>query len=466
MIDMKRLLMIIHSYPPAGGSGMFRNFKFSKYLLDNGWQTIVCTIHVKYAEKIDYGLEKQVPDTIEVYRSRKIDLVTFLVRLKEKIRGIFFQIFISTRKEKQKILDSKFDSTSENCGSRKISFSSLIKSFFWFPDKYAGWILPGFILALWRVKKNQIDVLYSSSPPATTHIIGLLLKKITRLPWVVDYRDPWVYDYRDSFSPRLFKKFHRLLETAVLWNADALIFNTDGMEAEYQKKYGHRFDKKMSVIMNGVDTQDFEDFHEAVVVHEGNVPLSIVHTGEFFNPGRLPDSLLQAIGELLLAEKILEGQLQVSFVGGAEYRDWPNYSYFFTKYPLENTVHFTEHVSHKKVIEMLIQADVLLLLQTDSMFANQVPAKIFEYILTGKPILAIITEGEVRNLLKRLIPDQNNLWIAPPSAPEIIRCLQEIVSAKSQGSLSCKKRNQNVVSQISRKELTAKLASLFDEISS
>ena len=92
------------------------------------------------------------------------------------------------------------------------------------------------------------------------------------------------------------------------------------------------------------------------------------------------------------------------------------------------------------------------------MFANQIPAKVFEYILTGKPILAIITKGEVRKLLMSLMADQKNLWISLPDVTQITQCLEEIIDAKSRGDLLCEKRNQDVISQISRKNLTSKLA--------
>jgi len=445
---------------------MFRNFKFSKYLLNNGWLPFICTIHAKYSEKIDYRVQKEVPDEIKIFRATKFDIVTSLSIWMKWSKKQFAKI-VSPKKEKNQ---GRLDSDLGHVPAPRLSIikrlSNFIKYLLWFPDRYSGWIFPGFIYAFFVVKRNKIDVLYSSSPPASTLIIGLLLKKCTKLPWVVDYRDPWTNDYKGTFNTRFLKKIHQIIEKAVLRNADAIIFNTEGMRDIYQENYGHKFDKKLSVIMNGVDVQDFENFQELVFAKKETAALNMIHTGEFFNPGRLPDSLLQAIGELVLAEEISKNGLQVSFVGGAEYKQWTNYNSLFAKYPLIDVIDFTEHVSHREVIQNLAGADLLLLLQTDSMFSNQIPAKVFEYILSGKPILAIITEGVTKNLLEQLIPDQRNLWIVPPVVPKIKECLLEIVHNKSQGDLLCQEREQGVVGQISRKNLTKKLASLLDDISS
>ena len=94
---LKKLLMIIHSYPPASGSGMFRNFKFSRYLLDNGWLPCICTIRVKYSEKIDHKLQKEIPSKIKVFRSIKFDLVTFLSDGLKWIKKKFLPVFSSIK---------------------------------------------------------------------------------------------------------------------------------------------------------------------------------------------------------------------------------------------------------------------------------------------------------------------------------------------------------------------------------
>ena len=134
---MKRLLMIVHSYPPAGGSGMFRNFKFSKFLLEYGWHPFVSTLHIKYSEKIDNKMIKEVPAIIEITRSRKFDIVTSLAGWKKWFEAFLSRFFSPGNVDKKDLVHEKGPRLSE----RKKS-TGFIKSIFWFPDRYAGWIFP------------------------------------------------------------------------------------------------------------------------------------------------------------------------------------------------------------------------------------------------------------------------------------------------------------------------------------
>ena len=293
----KKVLIITYYWPPSGGAGVQRWLKFVKYLRQFGWDPIVYTPENNEIPVYDASLEKDIPDDITILKKHIWEPYTIYKR------------FIGAKKE-EKFNVGGFISESKNYGLRD-NISTFIRGNLFIPDARKFWIRPSVRFLSRYFKNNAPDLLITTGPPHSMHLIGLKLRKKLQIPWIADFRDPWTrfYQYHDMLISKWADKKHKSLERKVLQTADRVITVGWTIKAELEQLGA---DKPL-VITNGYDEQDFE--HVPAIE---NQRFSIVHTG---NISRSKNTLIfwKAIAELVQENKSFSYDLEIRLAGKLDY---------------------------------------------------------------------------------------------------------------------------------------------------
>jgi len=346
---MRRVLMVAFHYPPeSSSSGVLRTLKFSKYLPEFGWQPTVLTVREKYYDSLDPSLSRQIPADVEVCRTRAID-----TRKTFAIRGKYSRLFTT-------------------------------------PDRFVGWIPFAVHAGMRLIRKNRIDALFSTSPLPSSHLIAKILKSITHLPWIADFRDPWTEPELEPNPRALRFRLDSALELGVLRSADHLIFTTARARNDVLRHAGQELDGKSLVIPNGYDEEDFQQLPDVV---PERFPFLITHTGFVDESYRSPVGLLTSLAELIEMRKISSQEIQVQFIGGGSYVESKDFRCLVKNLGLQEVVRVIGRKSYGECLEAQMRSHILLLLQCGDDTRYAIPGKAFEYLRIGRSILAIAPES-------------------------------------------------------------------------
>lgn len=444
---MKKVLIISHAFPPGAGSGVIRTLKFVKYLPENGWLPVILTLKEKYNSKRDFTLQKEVPEAVEVYRTCLWNPLLVYSSLKSK----FFM-----NEKGNKTTGDKLVSASDSTHTKPFKLNKFILDLFTTPDNFIGWLIPSLSRGIKTIRRHKVDLIYSTSPAETSHLIGLILKKLTRKPWVADFRDPWTLTYAPGQISKTRMKLENWLETKVMRNADKIIANTQYLKDAYLRKYKNLNDGKISVITNGFDPADFENIPSKDI--ESNGVFTVSHVGEFYEEIRNPEKFLAAVAELLKEGRIKKDKIRINFIGGGEYVYSKRFNSLLNSLAIKDVVHITGHISHSRSLQYMFNSAALLLLQPSQKTVTQVPAKLFEYIRTGNCIIALAPGGATAEIIQ-----QTNYGVLanPDKIQDIKNKFMSVFSIYE-------KRNQGEpvqlaeVNNFDRRELTKHLASVFN----
>lgn len=347
----KRVLMIANQFPPMGGSGVQRSVKFAKYLPDFEWEPIVFTRECNKG-LMDESLLQDIPKNLNVIRTKSYDL-------NELIKPL-------------------------NLAGKFISRKVLI------PDGDRIWYEKNKKILLDYVKNNEIDAIYTTSYPYSDHLLGLYVKKhMPSLPWIVDFRDEWCnnpYILDMGYSKGRMKK-ERKMERDVVTMCDYFITNTPLMLKNFLKDYTIK--EKSYIIPNGYDEEDFTNLNKDYVKTD---KLIITYSGSMYGR-RKPDYFLQSIKELIDEEKINKNDILIRFIGNIPIKKINEINDTFS---LDGIVKYLPYMPHKESIQKLIESDILLLIIGEGKGAeNFYSGKVFEYMNTNRPILALVPNNGV-----------------------------------------------------------------------
>jgi glycosyltransferase involved in cell wall biosynthesis len=361
---LKKFLLITYYWPPAGGAGVMRWAKMSKYISRFGWQPVVYTPLNGEIPVVDESLVKEIPAEIEVVRTpiwEPYELYkTFLGRKKtEKLYSGFIN-------EKKKV-------------SLAQKISVFIRGNFFIPDARMFWIKPSVRFLREYLKDHPVDAIVSTGPPHSMHLIAERIHRLTGLPWIADFRDPWtnIDFYRDLHLTAIADARHKSLEQKVLRNATKIVTVTWRSRDEF-KSLCHRDD--IVVIPNGFDDADFL---------KADVPpdkeFSIVHVGSM-NKDRNPKALWMALKDLLNENRELKSLLRIKLIGPVDFSVRES----IEQNELERFTTFVEFIPHTEAVIMQQQAQLLLLMINDSPNSRTIiPGKLYEYLGSGRPVLAM-----------------------------------------------------------------------------
>lgn len=368
----KKVLIITYYWPPAGGPGVQRWLKFVKYLPEFNIEPIVyCPSNPSYP-LLDDSLLKEASNYSARVIKQPINEPYKLAKLFSKQTKTISKGIISEEKK-------------QGLAEKLMLF---VRGNFFIPDARKNWIQPSVSYLSQFIVKENIDTIITTGPPHSMHLIGLQLKKELNVKWIADFRDPWTtIGYHKQL--RLLKKAenkHKFLEKTVLNTADKLIVTS----WETKKEFQQITKQSITVITNGYDEEEVD-----------NVTLdsqfSIAHIGSLLSE-RNPEILWTVLSDLVKENSEFAKKLQLNFVGFIS----ENVLESITNNKLSNYINNIGYISHKAAIEYQKKSQILLLVEIDSQDTKAIiPGKLFEYMVSKRPILAIGPEGsDVARILK------------------------------------------------------------------
>ncbi len=422
-----KALIITYYWPPAGGSGVQRWLKFVKYLRDFDIEPVVYTVDDPQYALIDESLKSEIPKNIETIKHHIWEPNSLFAKIKNK----------------QQKSSAGFLDKNPTFFEKKLQY---IRANYFIPDARKFWVKPSVKILSNYLENNKIDVIISTGPPHSMHLIGMELQKKFQLKWMVDFRDPWTdIDYFHQLPLTLSsKQKHKELEKKVLQKANTVIVVGKTMKENYNK-----FNKKIHVISNGFDGKIVDEFITL------DKKFSFTHIG-MMNADRNPNILWETFSELISEDSVFGKDLQVNLIGKVAKEVVQS----IQNNKLEKLVQFIDYVPHQKVMVYQRSAQVLLLL------VNKVPAakgiitgKIFEYLQAKRPILAIgPKDGDLAEIIYNTksgsIVDFND-------KVHLKRTIKDLHKKYKAKDLNIKSKD---IEQYHRKNLTQQLAKVIKDI--
>ncbi|MCH7400305.1 glycosyltransferase family 4 protein [Belliella kenyensis] len=424
----KKVLIITYYWPPSAGSGVQRWLKFAKYLPEFGWEPVIFTPENPDFDLKDEGLGKEI--------SKEMEVIKFPIWEP-------YGIFRSLKKEKladtSKVLEKKHKSLIDQA-------AIWLRANLLVPDPRIFWVRPSVNFLADIIQNNQIDAIITTGPPHSLHLIGRNLKRKLDIPWLADFRDPWSqWEFLDTLPmSKLVRNYHVKLEESVLQEADAITTISPTFKADLE----HSGSRLVHLLTNGFDPADLPPDWQMDNQKKDN-SLEIVYTG-VIDAIRNPIPFLQAYQASFQDKPI---NVMLRFVGkvSSTVIDYVNQNEW-----LKANVSFEGYVSHEKVFDYYRDADILLLILTDTKNAKgNIPGKLFEYIATGRRVIALGDKGGDSAKILR-----------SAQAGEVFahHDLEGITSYLKDFDQNSRSKNSASTSQYSRKKLTQHLANILDDI--
>lgn len=423
----KKVLIITYYWPPSAGSGVQRWLKFAKYLPQFDWEPIIFT-----PENPDFDLQDE---SLLAEVSGDLEVIKFPIwepyQLLNKIRG------------KKEAHPARVMEKSQKSWIEKASIWA--RANLLVPDPRVFWVKPSVRFLSELVQQGQFQAIITTGPPHSMHLIGKALKEKHQIPWIADFRDPWSeWEFLDTLpmNARIRKK-HQKLEQEVLQQSDAVLTISPTFQADLSRLSG----REIKLLTNGFDPSDLPAAFEKK--KKDPTTFHLVYTG-IIDAIRNPIPLLKAFKE----EFAETGeQVKFTFVGRVSdpVRDYVNVDAWLTE-----KVEFPGYVAHEEVFSFYFQADALVLILTNTKNAKgNIPGKLFEYMSTGIPILALgDPKGDSAKIIKST---KAGAVYAHSDFAGIQVGLRKMADGESGES------RQHEINQYSRENLAKSLAQILDE---
>jgi glycosyltransferase involved in cell wall biosynthesis len=349
------ILLVAYHFPPhSGSSGFLRTLKFARYLPEHGWDTAVLSVTPGAYERLDYAPLKDVPERVPVKRALAFDT------------------------------------------KRHLSLRGRYPRWLGLPDRWVSWVFSAVPAGIRLMRKRSVNVLFTTYPIATAVLIGGIIHRLTRVPWVVDFRDAMTEPYFPS-DPAT-RSVYTKIERDAAARASLLVFTTESSRKMYVDRYPGRDPSSLVVVSNGYDEDDFIGLPPgpAPALHER--PVRMLHSGLLDPQERNPRPFFEALASLKKSNVLTGRQIRVDFrAAGAE----GLYGPMLSELGIDDIVRLLPPMPYRKSLEDASAAyDCLLLFQGQTV-DHQIPAKTYEYLRLGKPVLAVVSlAGDTAALLR------------------------------------------------------------------
>jgi glycosyltransferase involved in cell wall biosynthesis len=449
---LRKVLFVAYYFPPIGGSGIPRSVKFVKYLPECGWMPYVISSDPKPGSAtIDPSLLDDIPEKVDVWRipsPRPMPLM--------RLRQLLPSRLAATQ-------------TTESLPRRDgVRGHSRARAAVWrllgWPlqmiehppiDDQLYWSLRIVPLAWKLISEHKIDLIYTSSAPYSTLLTGRLLQQLSGCPWVADFRDPWTLNplaYRHTGFRRT---MDQTLEKQALAAANKVVVVNHFM----LKSYGRMLegDPKFTLITNGFDREDIASANFRQRMADEKTVLAHFGTA---SPQAL-NALVEALMRLRFSES---SNFKVQCIKVRLFGSWMNPAHreIVTSSKVADLFELHDFVSYREVMDQMVQSDVLLLfLDASRYWATVHRGKVFEYIASGVPILAIAPEGVAVELIRR---SGTGCAVHPADVDGLVSILEEISSDYQRFKCQCYDPQPNLVQEYERRLLTRRLANVFDSV--
>lgn len=374
----RTLLLVAYFFPPLGGGGVQRWVKLLKYLRPLGWRSEVVTVKAQSYWVLDETLAADVPEDTVVHRTASLTGLDLLRSIRRHRRTAV----------------QKAEAVRSTGGFQTLRW---LTSCVLVPDAYLGWFPFALAAARARIERGGIDVLLTTSSPDSAHLVGLVLRERTGVPWVADFRDPWVRRLTFRAPTPLHARVQTWLEGRVLARADCVLVTNEATRADFLARYPELPKAKLVVLPNGFDPSDLAPGATSAgrSASDPGRRFVLAHTG-LLSGKRSLAPLLQGLRVLFEHRPELRSRLLVRQIGPRESVN----DALVRQHGLSDVVEFGPPSRHPEVLQAMAVADGLLLLEADAPQGSLItPGKIFEYLAVGRPILALVPPGPAADLV-------------------------------------------------------------------
>ncbi len=429
----KKVLIVSYYWPPAGGPGVQRWLKFTKYLPEMGYETYVYTPENPSYPIVDTSLEKEINPKVKIIQTKIWEPYQLAEKLNPKNKAYKAGHF--EQKEQQSILSK---------------LSVFIRGNFFIPDARLFWVRPSIQFLKNYIEQEKIDILITTGPPHSLHLIGLGLKKYFKhLHWIADFRDPWteISYHKELKLTSWAAKKHKNLEKEVLQKAD-VVLATSYTDGENFRQLGA---KKVEVITNG-----FEEVKQNLVKNSHFFELTYSGGLEML---RNPLVVWEALSDLMSENKTFAQDLRLNFYGALA----EDVLQTITDNGLGKNVQVHGYVTHEIALEAINKANILLLTNFDNPASKGIiPGKLFEYMATENPILAIGPSNS--DVEKILVQTQAGKYFSHQAKEEIKQYILHIYLQWLKNPQIHLPINREEVEKFSRKNLSEQLVRVMDNL--
>lgn len=427
---MKRALIITYYWPPTGGSGVQRWVKFSKYLPSQGWQPVIYTPENPEMQTVDKSLLGDIPDEAEIIKTH----ITELYGIYRSLTG-------------KKASSSEVNIVNNQKKSLAKRIMMWIRGNFFIPDPRVSWVRPSVRFLKKYLKAHPVNVIVSTGPPHSMHLIARKVSLETGIPWIADFRDPWtkIFYFKHLSLTGWAKKKHEKLESQVLNDATRVVAVSPLVQEDFQS----RTSTPVELIPNGYDEEDFEQ----TVEPDGF--FNITHTGLFASDGN-PETLWKVLAKKASQDSDFAKSLRIRLVGKTDAQVIQS----ICDNGLKNNLVDLGYQNHQTAVREQKNATVLILpLRKEPEYKATIPGKTWEYLASGNPILGIgQKDGAMAMIVNKTHAGVVFDWDDEASIEKYIdfcwtRFKTDSFENPTEG-----------IEQFSRRELTRKMAALMDSI--
>ena len=436
---MKRVLIISYYWPPTGGSGVQRWVKFAKYLPALGWQPVIYTPENPEQLAVDETLAGEAPAEAEVIRRRIVEPYEMYKKMLRKSGHSKEAVEVNPVNAQNKSFLQKV--------------AMWIRGNFFRPDPRCLWIRPSVRFLKKYLKEHPVDLIVSTGPPQSMHLIGRKLALETGLPWIADFRDPWtkIFYFKHLSMTRATERWHHKMEKKVLDDATAVVAVSPLVQQDFQAMTK----TPVELITNGFDECDFHE--EPFKMAEGGPQQSftITHTGLFAADGN-PTVLWEVLAEKCRTCEDFRKLLRINLIGKTD----EQIIKAAQDAGLGENVYDLGYQHHARAVDEQRKASLLILpLRKEPEYKAVLPGKLFEYLASYRPILGI---GQPDGAMSMILDStKTGVVFDWEDKAAITKYIDECWEKHLEG---CLRVEGSDISQFTRRNLTRRMVQLFEEV--
>ena len=430
---MKRVLIITYYWPPTGGSGVQRWVKFAKYLPEEGWQPVIYTPENPEQLAVDHTLEAEIPAEVEVVKTRIMEPYEL------------YRKFLKKSGHSREAVEVNPVNAQKKSIAQKVAM--WVRGNFFRPDPRCMWIGPSVRFLKKYLKEHPVDLIVSTGPPQSMHLIGRRLARETGLPWIADFRDPWtkIFYFKHLSMTKATIRWHERMEKKVLDQASAVVAVSPLVQQEFQAMT----QTPVELITNGFDECDFIGQDAAGADRK----FIVTHTGLFAADGN-PTALWEVLAQKCRADEAFDRALEIRLVGKTDEQIIKS----IEKAGLKSRLADLGYQPHSAAVQEQRKASLLILpLRKEPEYKAVLPGKLFEYMASLRPVLGIgQPDGAMSIILNKTKTGLVLDWEDKASLDKYVDlCWKKHLK----GELQVEDAD---ISQFTRRSLTRRMAQLFE----